>query len=316
MKLHHFHVADRRAGAKCHRDAVHGLVGRGRRHGVHCRPAACGQQHRLRLHGEVGPTTDVLDQRPRDSATSAIRQQVERAVFLNDANAAPHDLLREPVDDLDAGEIALVHRAIEGLARERFLMKGVVRVAIEEAPELVLEVVDASRRLGDERPDEFLVVQKLACVDRVLKVPLVRVVLAQHDVVAALDEPRTPALSERSLDHDGDVERRVGVEGMQGRKETGSAAAEDENVGPEHIDVLLRHVSPRSRYTSRIRLAASSRTCAYKLPPCESIATVSGPSSRVRSCQTHSGMRSSRYTASMASIWIVWSAAAPPTMAR
>src|SRR5438552_2646395 len=43
--------------------------------------------------------------------------------------------------------------------------------------------------------------------------------------------------------------------------------------------------------------------------------TMSGPKSRTRKRHRHSGIRSSHSTCSMASIWVVSRAAAPPTMA-
>ena len=58
--------------------------------------------------------------------------------------ARPH-LLGEAVHDLDAGEIALVHRAVEGLPGERLLVNRAVGIAVEEAAELVLELVDRAR---------------------------------------------------------------------------------------------------------------------------------------------------------------------------
>src|SRR3989304_1421773 len=46
------------------------------------------------------------------------------------------------------------------------------------------------------------------------------------------------------------------------------------------------------------------------------MATIRGPRPRTLNCQRHSGMRSSHQTASIASIWVVSSAAAPPVIAR
>src|SRR5438132_1090503 len=63
----------------------------------------------------------------------------------------PH-LLHQPVDDFDAGEVALVHRAIEGLPGEGLAVQGAVRVAIEEAADLVLELAHALDRRAHQRP--------------------------------------------------------------------------------------------------------------------------------------------------------------------
>ena len=69
--------------------------------------------------------------------------EIERAMILEPAHVAAPDLLGQPVDDLDAGQVALVHRAVEGLAGERLLVDRAVGIAVEEAAELVLELADA-----------------------------------------------------------------------------------------------------------------------------------------------------------------------------
>jgi hypothetical protein len=60
-------------------------------------------------------------------------------MFLETTNIACPHLLGQPVDDLDAGKVALVHRAVEGLAGERLLVDRAVGIAVEEAAELVFE---------------------------------------------------------------------------------------------------------------------------------------------------------------------------------
>ena len=101
--------------------------------------------------------------RMSSSTTPAMRSpvarahQFDRAMLLEPPDAARPDLLREAVDDLDAGEIALVHRAVERLPGERLLVDGAVRIAIEEAAELVLQLVDALDRARHELPRELLV---------------------------------------------------------------------------------------------------------------------------------------------------------------
>ena len=67
-------------------------------------------------------------------------------MLLQPVDAARPHLLGEPVHDLDAGEVALVHRAVERLAGERLLVDRAVGIAVEEAAELVLELVDALDR--------------------------------------------------------------------------------------------------------------------------------------------------------------------------
>ena len=100
-------------------------------------------------------------------------------MLLEPIDAARPHLLGQPVDDLDAGQVALVHGAVEGLAGERLLMHGAVGIAIEEAAELVLELVDALDRAVDQRPREILVGQPLAALDRVHEVALDRVARAR-----------------------------------------------------------------------------------------------------------------------------------------
>ena len=129
-------------------------------------------------------------------------------MLLQPMDAARPHLLGEPVHDLDAGQIALVHGAVERLPGERLLVDRAVGIAVEEAAELVLELVDALDRAGDERPREVLVRQPLAALDRVHEMALDRVAWRQRDVVAALDHPRAAALAEQALDRDGDVRAR------------------------------------------------------------------------------------------------------------
>ena len=170
---------------------------------------------------------------PAAPEPSAAGDQLDGAVVLEPPHVAAPDLLGEPVDDLDAGEVALVHRAVEGLAGERLLVDRAVRVAVEEAAELVLQLEDAHLRLRDEQPGEILVVQPLAAVDRVHEVALDRVAGRERDVVAALHHAGAAAFPEQALDRDRDLELGRRVLGMQRREQPGAAGAEDEDVGRE-----------------------------------------------------------------------------------
>ena len=80
---------------------------------------------------------------PASARRRARVMKLDRAMLLEPADAARPHLLGEPVDDLDAGQVALVHGAVERLAGERLLVHGAVGIAVEEAAELVLELVDA-----------------------------------------------------------------------------------------------------------------------------------------------------------------------------
>ena len=147
----------------------------------------------------------------------------------------PH-LLHQPVDDLDAGEVALVHGAVEGLAGEGLAVQGAVGVAVEEAADLVLELVHALDRLRHQRPGQLLVGQPLAALDGVHEMALDRVAGIERDVVAALHHARAAALAEQALGGDRDVERRVGLMRMQRREQPGAAGAQDQNVGLEPFE--------------------------------------------------------------------------------
>ena len=137
-------------------------------------------------------------------------------------SARPH-LLGEPVDDLDARQVALVHRAIERLPGERLLVDGAVGIAIEKAAELVLELVDPLDGRRHQRPREILIGQPLAAVDRVHEMPLDRVAGRKRDVVPALDHPRAAALAEQAFHRDGDRKRRVRLVRVQRGEQAGAA---------------------------------------------------------------------------------------------
>ena len=149
-----------------------------------------------------------------------------------DAGARP-DLLHQPVDDLDAGQITLVDGAIEGLAGKRLAVQRAVRIAVEEAADLVLELGDPLDCLGDERPGQVLVGQPLAALDRVHEMPLDRVAPVDRHVVAALHHAGATALAEQTLGGDRNGERRISGVGVQCSKQAGSARAEDQDIRSE-----------------------------------------------------------------------------------
>ena len=208
MELHHLHVAQRQAGAQRHREAVAALLARRRVVAIHRRAAAGGQQHGLRLHEHELAGAHVDHQHAGDRRSVRRRDQLDRAMLLEPADAARPHLLGEPIHDLDAGQVALVHRAVERLSGERLLVDRAVGIAVEEAAELVLELADPLDRLGHQRPGEVLVGEPLAAFDRVHEVALDRIAGCQRDVVAALDHSRAAALAQQPLDRDGDRKRR------------------------------------------------------------------------------------------------------------
>ena len=182
MELHHLHVAESQAVAQRHGEAIHGLVARGRVVLVHRRPAAGGQQYGVRLDQTECTRADVDEEhgaycrrlhgvRPM-GLPPTLRDQRHRAVLLEPPDRPRPDLLHQPVDDLDAGEIALVHSAIERLAGEGLAVQRPIRIAVEETADLVFQFLHAFDRFGHQRPGKILVGQPFAAVDGVHEMPL------------------------------------------------------------------------------------------------------------------------------------------------
>jgi hypothetical protein len=235
MELHHLHVAQAEPGAQRHREAVARLVAGRRVVLVHRRAAAGREHHRFRAHQHEPAGAHVGEQHAGDALPVPGGDQLHRAVLLQAPDAARPDLLGEPVDDLDAGEIALVDGAVEGLSREGLLVQGAVGVAVEEAAELVLELAHALHGDAHERPGELLVRQPRAALDRVHEVALDRIAGGERDVVAALDHARAAALPQEPLDRDRDVELRVRLVGVQRGEEAGAAGTEDQEVSRDFL---------------------------------------------------------------------------------
>ena len=159
------------------------------------------------------------------------RDQRHRAMLLQPLDRPRPHLLHQPVDDLDAGEVALVHGAVEGLAGEGLAVQRAVGVAVEEAADLVLQLAHALDGLGHQRPGQLLVGQPLAALDGVHEVALDGVAGVERDVVAALHHARAAALAEQALGGDRDVEVGVGLMRVQRREQAGAAGAQDQDVG-------------------------------------------------------------------------------------
>jgi hypothetical protein len=111
----------------------------------------------------------VVEQRATTTREPA-GEEIETASFFEDRDVR---LFEDPVaevrHDLDAGEVAFVHGAVEALTGERLLVDRAVWVAVEEAADAVFELNDAVWRIVHERPGEFLVVDELAAFDRVVE---------------------------------------------------------------------------------------------------------------------------------------------------
>ena len=155
---------------------------------------------------------------PASAAPSALSINSSARCSSRRAMPRAHTCFGQPVDDLDAGQVALVHGAVERLPGKRLLVDRAVGIAIEKAAELVLELVNALDRTGHQRPREILVGQPLAAFDRVHEMALDRVAGGQRDVVAALDHARAAAFAEQALDRDRDRQRGIGLRARAARR--------------------------------------------------------------------------------------------------
>ena len=211
MELHHLHVAQRQAEAERHRKPVHALVAGRRVIAVHGRAAAGRQQHGLR-GDELEFAGAHIDQQHAGQRAVGGRDQRHGAVLFEPPDRPRPHLLHQPVDDLDAGEIALVHGAVEGLAGEGLAVQRAVGIAVEEAADLVFQFLHPLDRLGDQRPGQFLVRQPFAAFDGVHEMALDRVAGIERDIVAALHHAGAAAFAEQALADDGDVEIGIGLQ--------------------------------------------------------------------------------------------------------
>jgi hypothetical protein len=237
VKLHHLHVAERQPRGERHREAIATLVARRRVIPVHRRPAARGEQNCFRPHQHEFAVPHVDHEHPGDSGSAMRRDQRHGPVFLETVDASRPDLLGQPVDDLDTGEIALVHRAVERLAGERLLVDGAVRTAVEKASELVLELPHPLDRQRDELPGELLVREPRTAFDGVHEMPLDRVAGRDRDVVAALDHAGATAFSEQPLYCNRDVPLGGALMGVERGKESRAARAENQDVSRDAAHV-------------------------------------------------------------------------------
>ena len=257
MELHHLHVAQGEAEAERHSEAVHALVAGRRVIAVHGRPAAGRQQHGLR-GDETECAAAHVDQQHAGKRAVLRRDQRDGAMLFQPAYRPRPNLLHQPVDDLDAGEVALVHGAIERLAGEGFAVERPVGIAIEEAADFVFQFLHPLDRLGDQRPGQFLVRQPFAAFDGVHEMALDGVAGIERDVVAALHHAGAAAFAEQTLADDGDVEIGVRLQGVQRRKQSGAAGAEDQNVGLEIFDIHSQNTRARNMKAMIADTAAAS----------------------------------------------------------
>ena len=208
MKLHHFHVAQRQAGAQRHGQAVHGFVAGWRVVTVHTWARAGRQQRRFGAHESKRAAAHVNQQRAAQRIAMRRRQQRQRAVFFQafhrPGGCARHDLLEQAVHNFNAGQVAFMHGAVESLTGEWFLVNGTVGVAVEEATVFVFQLMHARDGELAQRPCDALVRQPLAALDGVHKMLLHRIAAAERGVVAALHHARAAAFAEQPFGRDGD----------------------------------------------------------------------------------------------------------------
>ena len=235
VELHHFHVDEFCAEAGRHGLAVGGFFERRGADVVHRGARAGGRERGFGGDGDEAAAA-VVEQHGADDARAG-GEEIEATRFFEDRDVR---LLEDPIaevrHDLDAGEVAFVHRAIEALAGERFLVDGAVRIAIEQAADAVFELDDAVGRIVDECPSEFLVVEELAAFDRVVEVFVEGVGRVEYAVVAALDHSRAAGLADEAFHGDDDACLRVGGGDVQRGEHAGTAGAEDEDVAGEVVD--------------------------------------------------------------------------------
>ena len=203
---------------------------------IHGRAAASGEQHRLRTDETKFARAHVGHQHAGE-CTVWRRDQRDGAMLLKAADRPGPDLLHQPVDDLDAGEVALVHGAIEGLAGEGLAVQRAVGIAVEETADLVFQLAHALDRSRNQRPRQLLMRQPFAAFDRVHEMALDRIAGIERDVVAALHHAGAAAFAEQALARHGDVEIGIGFECVERGEQPGAAGAEDQNVGLQMRDV-------------------------------------------------------------------------------
>ena len=125
---------------------------------VHGRSAAGRQQARPWPSTKQNcPGAHVEEEDAGDGLAAGVGNERQSAVFLQPLDRPRPHLLHEAVDDLDAGEVALVYGAIEGLPGESLAVQRAVRQAIEKTADLVLEFLHPLDRLGHQGPGELLV---------------------------------------------------------------------------------------------------------------------------------------------------------------
>src|SRR2546426_11061073 len=223
------------------------------------RSAAGCQQDCLCAHERVLAGSHIDEKHARQGGSIPGSYQLDCTVLLQPRDAARPDLLGEPVDDLDAGEVALVHGAVERLPGEGLLVDAAVGIAVEEAAELVFQLADPFNGQAHQLPGEVLIGKPLAALDGVHEVALDRVALRQRNVVAALHHARAAAFAEQAFHGDGDRQLGRRLTGVQRGKQAGAARAEDQDV---RVDARRNHCMTNTSTTSA-KPTASNKAFGY-----------------------------------------------------
>ena len=151
-------------------------------------------------------------------------------MFLEPVDTTRPDAFGKPVDDLDAGQAALVYCAVECLAGEGLLMDCAVGISVKKTAKVVLQLMNAFDSDIDQLPGKVLIVEPFTAFDRVHEMALNRIVGRQDDIVAALNHSGAAAFAEEPFDGDGDVLLRRRLMRMQGGEEACPSAAEDQDI--------------------------------------------------------------------------------------
>src|SRR5204863_7271292 len=125
-----------------HRQAVAALVAGGRVVLVHRRSAAGCQQDCLGAHEHVLAGSHVDEKHARQGASIPGSYQLDCTVLLQPRDAARPELLGEPVDDLAACEVDLVHGVVDRLLGYVIMMDADLGIEVDLAAELSFDIAD------------------------------------------------------------------------------------------------------------------------------------------------------------------------------
>ena len=161
-------------------------------------------------------------------------------MFLQPFHRPAEDLFHQPVDDLDPGQVTLVNGAVRRLPGESLLVKRAVGIAVEEAADLVLQLVNALDRGLAQPPRHILIGKPLATIDRVHEMALDRIAAAKRHIVSTLHHAGAAALADQPLDRKRDF-RACGCAllGVQRGEQPAAAGPEDQDVGVMSVNLCV-----------------------------------------------------------------------------